>query len=124
MNDGGNASNTSSFVTSTSGFNILVLYDPPIADSGNPGNNSLVGSFSLGNIIIIAVSMGTQPGVIHVTCIAITLIPKSNTSSGIVDSTYSTTRFLCCRSSIFSFAENILPYYCYLGGVWMMICDS
>ena len=61
-----------------------------------------------GNIIVIAVSNGTHPGCLHDTCITMTDVPNSSAFSGMVDSMNSVTRRLCCRSTIFSLAENIM----------------
>lgn len=136
--EGGRASNTSSCVTSESGLRMRVLNEPPMRDSskfgmrgcGNAGTSSfsccccwaervvpisfrerlffflLVGGF--GNTIVMAVSKGTHPGCRQETCMAMTEVPKSRALSGIVDSMYSITRRLCCLSSMFSFAENIM----------------
>mmetsp|Transcript_24537 Transcript_24537/g.68386 ORF Transcript_24537/g.68386 Transcript_24537/m.68386 type:complete len:226 (+) Transcript_24537:524-1201(+) len=106
---GGKASRMSSSVTSAMGFRILVLYEPPFWLSGSCGTSSVL---ALGNTMMMAVSNGTQPGAVHDTCITITDVPMSNASSGIIDSTFSTMRRLCCRSSRFSLAENMLvPIY-------------
>jgi len=132
--EGGRASITSSNVTSERGFRMRVLNEPPMRDSSRFGrrgcgkDGTWLSSLSfgsvcasrllvlffllsgLGNTTVMAVSSGTQPGCLHETCITMTAVPSSRAFSGMVDSMYSMTRRLCCRSTIFSLAENMMAW--------------